>query len=139
VVVTASLLVGAAYACGRAPGSGSGAAPTPTPGQPTPSAQGAQRPVPLTGAQPPATARQAVSVQLRQGADPNAVGARVLGPNAFVRSAWRGTANPPIGPAARRTYLSPVPPDQEQAALSRARSDADVEVARLVPWPPDFP
>jgi hypothetical protein len=137
VVLTASLLLGASYACGRAPGSG--AAPTPAPGQPSPSGGSAQRPVPLVGSQPPATARQAVSVQLKAGADPNAVGARVLGPNAFVRSAWRGTANPPSGPAARRTYLIPVPPEQEQAALGRASGDADVERAQLVPWPPDFP
>ena len=136
MVLTASLLLAATYACGRAPGSG--AAPTPKPGQPTPSSASAQ-PVPLVGSQPPATARQAVSVQLKAGADPNAVGARVLGPNAFVRSAWRGTANPPSSPAARRTYLIPVPPDQEQSALSRASGDADVERAQLVPWPPDFP
>ena len=78
-------------------------------------------------------------MQLKTGADPNAVGVRVLGPNAFVVPAWRGGANPPMGPAARRTYLIPVPPEQEQAALSRAQADADVEQARLVPWPPDFP
>jgi hypothetical protein len=137
VVLTAIFLLGVTYACGRPPGSGG--APTPTPGQPSASSPGAQRPVPLVGSQPPATARQAVSVQLKAGADPNAVGARVLGPNAFVRSAWRGTANPPTSPAARRTYLIPVPPDQEQAALSRASGDADVERAQLVPWPPDFP
>jgi hypothetical protein len=79
-----------------------------------------------------------VAVQLKVGADPNAVGARVLGPNAFVNSAGVGV-NPPIGPAGRRTFLIPVPPDQEQAALSRAQADADVERAQLVPWPPDFP
>jgi hypothetical protein len=78
-------------------------------------------------------------VELKVGADPNAVGARVLGPNAFVRPAWQGAANPPMGPAARRSYLIPVPPDQEQPALARARTDADVERAQLVPWPPDLP
>jgi hypothetical protein len=140
VVLVAALIVGGTYACGRVPGSS--AAPTPNPGQPGqpgPTGAGAQQPVPLVSSRPPPTARQAVSVQLKGGVDPNAVGARVLGPNTFVRPAWRGTANPPIGPAARRTYLIPVPPEQEQAALSRASADADVERAQLVPWPPDFP
>ena len=137
MVLVAALLAGAAFACGRPPGSSPG--PTSTPGQPGPSGAAAQQPVPLPGSQPPPTANQAVSVQVKMGADPNAVGARVLGPNAFVRAAWRGTANPPTGPAARRTYLIPVPHEQEQSALGRARTDPDVEQAQLVPWPPDFP
>ena len=137
VVLTAALLGGATFACGRVPGSSAG--PTPTPGQPGPSGVSAQQPVPLVSSKPPPTARQAVSVQIKAGADPNAVGARVLGPNTFVRPAWRGTANPPLGPAARRTFLIPVPPEQEQAALSKASSDPDVERAQLVSWPPDFP
>jgi hypothetical protein len=133
-LLAAALLSGVLLACGRVPGSG--ASPTPSPGQPN---SAGQQPAPLASSQPPPTARQAVSVQLKVGADPNAVGARVLGPNAFVRPAWRGAANPPVGPAARRTYVIPVPPEQEQAALGRARADSDVERAQLVPWPPDFP
>jgi len=130
----AAMLLGGLLACGRPPAAGTG--PTPTAGQPSPAPR---QPVPLVSSRPPPTARQAVSVQLKAGADPNAVGARVLGPNAFVVPAWRGAANPPVGVAARRTYLIPVPPEQEHAALSRAQTDADVEQARLVPWPPDFP
>ena len=133
-MVFAALILGGLLACGRTPAAGSG--PSPSGGQPTPAAQ---QPVPLVSSQPPPSARQAVSVLLKTGADPNAVGARVLGPNAFVVPAWRGSANPPTGPAARRTYLIPVPPEQEQAALGRAQADGDVESARLVPWPPDFP
>ena len=79
------------------------------------------------------------SVAIDMSTSSTAVGARVLGPNTFVRPAWRGTANPPLGPAARRTFLIPVPPEQEQAALSRASGDPDVERAQMVPWPPDFP
>jgi hypothetical protein len=137
MVLTAAALVGAAFACGRVPGSSAG--PTPTSGQTGPSGASGQQPVPLVSSKPPPTARQAVSVQLKAGTDPNAVGARVLGPDTFVRPAWRGSANPPKGPAARRTFLIPVAPEQEQAALSKARSDPDVERAQLVSWPPDFP
>jgi hypothetical protein len=137
MVLAAVVLVGVTLACGRPPGSSAG--PTPTPGSPGPSGGGVLQPIPLPSSKPPPTARQAVSVQVKAGADANAVGARVVGPNTFVRPAWRGTANPPRGLAARNTYLIPVPPEQEQAALSKARSDPEVERAQLVPWPPDFP
>jgi hypothetical protein len=133
LVLTGLLLISVFLACGRPPG-GSGATPSGSP--PAPSGR---QSVPIVGSQPPASARQAVSVQLKPGADPNAVAGRVLGPNAFIRSATRGAANPPIGAAARRTYLIPVAPEQEGAALGRARQDADVEQAGLVPWPPDLP
>jgi hypothetical protein len=133
LVLAGLLLIGVSLACGRPSGGGG---PTPSGSQPAPSGR---QSVPIVGSQPPAGARQAVSVQLKPGVDPNAVAARVLGPNAFIRSATRGAANPPIGAAARRTYLIPVAPAQEGVALGRARGDADVEQADLVPWPPDFP
>jgi hypothetical protein len=133
LVLAGLLLIWVSLACGRPAGGGG---PAPSGGQPAPTAK---QPVPIVGSQPPASARQAVSVQLKPGADPNAVAARVLGPNAFIRSATRGAANPPIGAAARRTYLIPIAPEQEGAALGRARQDAEVEHADLVPWPPDFP
>jgi hypothetical protein len=136
VVLSAAILGGGCLACGQVPGSSS--SPTPSAGRPGTSGS-PQQPVPLVSSKPPTNARQAVWVQLKLGADPNAVGARVLGPNTFVRSDRRGAANPPLGPAAARIYLIPVPPDQEQAALARARSDPEVERAELVPWPPDFP
>ena len=125
---------GVSLACGRPPGAGAGS----TPGGSQPSPTGGQ-PVPLVSSAPPANARQAVSVQLKPGADPNAVAARVVGPRTFVQPAWRGAANPPIGTAARRTFLIPISPGQEGAALSKARNDAEVESAQLVPWPPDYP
>lgn len=137
MLLTAVLLGGAALGCGRGPGGA--ASPTPTPGSSGATPSGSQQPVPLVSSQPPANARQAVRVQVKQGADPNAVGARLLGPNTFVRSERRGAPNPPLGPAASRVYLIPVPQGQEQPALARARSDPDVETAELVSWPPDLP
>jgi hypothetical protein len=95
--------------------------------------------VPIVSSAPPPNARQALAVQLKPGTDPNAVAERVVGPKTFVLPAWRGAANPPIGPAARRTFLIPIVPGQEDAALGKARSDAGVESAQLVPWPPDYP
>jgi hypothetical protein len=136
VLVAAGLTTGP-LACGRVPGSTS--APTPTPGQPGPTGGSGREPVPLVSSRPPPSAQHAVWVQLKGEADPNAVGARVLGPNTFVVSARRGAANPPFGPAAARVYLIPVPPEQEQAALARARRDPDVQRAELVSWPPDLP
>jgi hypothetical protein len=125
---------GASLACGRPPGAGAGS----TPGDAQPSPSGGQ-PVPIVSSAPPPNASLAVSVQLKPGADPNAVAARVVGPRTFVQPAWRGAANPPLGPAARRTFLIPISPGQESAALHKAQNDAEVERAQLVPWPPDFP
>ena len=133
LVLAGLLLISVSLACGRPPGAGG---PTPSATPPAPSGR---QSVPIVGSQPPPSARQAVAVQLKPGADPNAVAGRVLGPNAFIRSATRGAANPPIGAAARRTYLIPVAPEQESVALGRARQDAEVERADLVPWPPDLP
>jgi hypothetical protein len=125
---------GVSLACGRPPGSK--AESTPGGAQPSPSAG---QPVPIVSSAPPANARQALSVQLKPGADPNAVAARLVGPRTFVQPAWRGAANPPIGPAARRTFLIPIAAGQEGTTLRKAQTDADVESVQLVPWPPDYP
>lgn len=86
----------------------------------------------------PAGVRQAVQVLLAPGVLPSEVAERIVGPGAVVQRAPQGGAVPPPQVADRlgRTWLVPVAPGTEQAALARAQGDPGVESAQLVRWPP---
>lgn len=69
---------------------------------------------------------------VKPGADAQAVGHRIAGPDARAVPAVQSMQpNPPSGVAPGRTLVVSVDPGQEQEALHRARSDPDVQQAYL--------
>lgn len=83
--------------------------------------------------QAPAGAKEALQFQLRS--RPNdrtfaeAVSLRLAG-NPWV-------INERVDASGKTWWEVPLPPDQEVADLERANKDPDIEVVRLVPWPPE--
>ena len=117
-VVIGSLVAAVVAACGSVerPGANVG---SPQPASPAPSDQ-------WTGA-------TVLTFVVRPGADPAAVGHRIAGPDAVVSLAYpdqRPRENLPMT-VVQRSYVVNVPPAEAPAALRRAQSDRDVQLAYL--------
>jgi hypothetical protein len=83
----------------------------------------------------PAGAKEALQFQLRRNSNDRAFAETV---------SLRLAANPwiikqRVDPSGKTWWEVPLRPDQEVADLERAKTDPDVEVVRLVPWPPSSP
>ncbi len=84
------------------------------------------------------TPTMAVEFVVRPDISPMPVAERIVGgPTDIQRAPESGRVpNPEQQDRLRRTWLVPIPPGGEQAALARAQQDPDVENASLVRWPP---
>ena len=122
-------LVGVALTLTTMLACGAGQRPEERPGtaKAVPSSPGAQE---GRGSPPPGTSATLVFV-VRPGADPGAVGRRIVGPDAVVTHGPQGYQENVPRTIAVRTYQVQVRPGEEQAALGRARADPDVQLAYL--------